>query len=72
MLPYFDAALNEQCHQYSECGPLSAFVEAGKPVFGVEYRLETGEFCEAANRRNFNFLLKRLALDAWREPCRGT
>ena len=71
LLPYFDAALNEQCHQYSECGRLSAFVEAGKPVFGVEYRLETGEFCEAANRRNFNFLRKRLALDAWREPCRG-
>jgi hypothetical protein len=71
LLPYFDAALNEQCHQYSECGRLVPFVEAGKPVFGVEYKLETSEFCARANARNFNFLKKKLALDAWREPCRG-
>jgi hypothetical protein len=69
--PYFDAALNEQCHQYSECGRLVPFVDAGKPVFGVEYKLAVGEFCPRANARNFNFLKKRLALDAWRVPCRG-
>jgi hypothetical protein len=71
LLPYFDAALNEQCFQYSECGALKAFVEAGKPVFGVEYKLETGAFCDRANRMNFNFLKKRLALGVWRVPCRG-
>lgn len=71
LLPYFDAALNEQCHRYEECGRLTPFVDAGKPVFGVEYRLETSLFCPKANARNFNFLKKELALDAWREPCRG-
>jgi hypothetical protein len=71
LLPYFDAALNEQCHQYDECGRLDPFVEAGKAVFGVEYRLETDEFCPAANAHDFDFLRKRLALGPWREPCRG-
>jgi hypothetical protein len=71
LLPYFDAALNEQCHQYHECGTLDAFVEAGKPVFGVEYELETSRFCPAANAHDFNFLRKRLALGVWRRPCRG-
>jgi len=69
--PYFDAALNEQCHQYDECTRLDRFVDAGKPVFGVEYRLEIGEFCDAANAHDFNFLKKRLSLGAWRRPCRG-
>lgn len=71
LLPYFDAALNEQCHQYDECGRLDAFVDAGKAVFGVEYKLEVGEFCPAANAHNFNFLKKRFALGTWRRACRG-
>ncbi len=71
LLPYFDAALNEQCHQYDECGRLDPFVEAGKAVFGVEYKLETDEFCPDANAHDFNFLKKRFALGTWRVSCRG-
>jgi hypothetical protein len=71
LVPYFDGAVNEQCHQYRECAVLSAFVEVGKPVLGVEYRLEPAAFCPRANARDFNFLRKRLALGAWRVPCRG-
>jgi hypothetical protein len=71
LIPYFDAALNEQCFQYHECGRLSAFIDAGKPVFGVEYKLDPVTFCPKANAQEFNFLKKRLKLDAWRVPCRG-
>jgi hypothetical protein len=71
LLPYFDAALNEQCHQYAECARLMPFVNAGKPVFGVEYTLGTSAFCPKANARNLNFLKKKWALGAWRVPCRG-
>jgi hypothetical protein len=35
--PVFDWALNEQCGQYDECGQLSAYTEAGKAVWIVEY-----------------------------------
>jgi len=71
LVPYFDGALNEQCHQYRACGRLVPFVDAGKPVFCVEYELPVAAFCPRANARNFNFLKKRLALGAWRVPCRG-
>jgi hypothetical protein len=71
LLPYFDAALNEQCFQYAECTALRRFIEAGKPVFNVEYKLDRSAFCAKATARLFNSLKKRLALDAWRRPCRG-
>jgi hypothetical protein len=71
LLPYFDAALNEQCHQYRECHRLTPFIDAGKPVFGVEYALGATDFCPAANARNFNFLQKHRSLGPWRRACRG-
>ena len=70
LLPYFDYALNEQCFQYDECDLLVPFVDAGKAVFGVEYRLEPDAFCPDANAMDFNFLRKRLSLGAWRIACR--
>jgi hypothetical protein len=72
LLPYFDYALNEQCHQYHECARLRPFVNAGKAVFGVEYRLRPTSFCPQANAEDFNFLRKDLRLRALpRIPCRG-
>lgn len=35
--PYFDFAVNEQCHQYDECGGYAVFTAKGKPVFNAEY-----------------------------------
>ena len=71
LLKYFDFALDEQCFQYSECGKLTRFVDAGKAVFEVEYSLPRSKFCPKANRMNFNSLRKRLALGAWRRICRS-
>ena len=68
--PYFDWALNEQCFEYDECELLLPFIEAGKAVFGVEYELDTTEFCPAANAMNFDWLKKNLDLDAFRVSCR--
>jgi hypothetical protein len=70
LLPYFDFALDEQCFQYHECFKLKPFIEAGKAVFEVEYRLDPPDFCPKANRLNFNSMKKHLSLKAWRHPCR--
>ena len=35
--PYYDFAVNEQCHIYDECGYLDPFVKANKPVYNIEY-----------------------------------
>ncbi len=69
LLPYFDFALNEQCFQYEECNRLRPFVNAGKAVLGVEYKLDTADFCPGASDLGFSFMKKRLALRVWREPC---
>jgi hypothetical protein len=70
LLPYFDVALDEQCFQYRECARLQPFLDAGKPVFEVEYKLLKGQFCPQANEMNFNSLRKRLSLKVWRAACR--
>ncbi len=70
LLSDFDWALNEECFSYNECDLLAPFAEAGKAVFGVEYELDTADFCPQANAMNFDFLKKHWNLDAWRESCR--
>jgi hypothetical protein len=70
LIDYFDFALNEQCHQYHECDRLDRFVDDGKAVFGVEYKLKKPAFCPQSNAHDFNFLKKRLGLGPWRRPCR--
>ncbi len=66
----FDWALNEQCFQYDECEMLLPFIAAGKAVFGVEYAGESTDFCPQANRMNFDWLKKKIDLDAWQQRCR--
>jgi hypothetical protein len=71
--PWFDYTVNEQCHQYNECGNLSTgFVAAGKPVFNVEYNKSPGSFCPKANgTENFNAIKKKVDLfDLPYKPCR--
>lgn len=72
LLAHFDWALNEQCFEYEECETLLPFIEAGKPVFHVEYELETDQFCQQSLAFGFNSMKKRWNLDAWRVACDDT
>jgi hypothetical protein len=70
LINYFDWQLNEQCFQYNECDLLLPFIQAGKPVFSIEYQGDPASFCPRANSMNFDTLKKNLDLDAWRVACR--
>jgi hypothetical protein len=70
LVSYFDWQLNEQCFQYNECDLLLPFIQAGKPVFGLEYQGDLQMVCPQANALNFDVLFKHLELDAWRVSCR--
>ena len=70
LLPYYDWVINEQCIQYNECNLLLPFIQAGKPVFGIEYQGDPDVFCPLVNALNFNFLKKNMELDEWRIACR--
>ncbi len=65
----FDFAVNEECAKYQECDELRVFTASGKPVFHVEYELDTGDFCASARALGFSSMKKKQALDAWRQPC---
>ena len=67
---FFDWALSEECFYYKECRRLEPFVEAGKPVFVIEYNLTPEEFCFQSIDLNFNAMQKKIELDAFRFPCR--
>jgi len=72
LAPYFDYAVNEQCQQYNECGGYTTwFMNAGKAVFQVEYKLQLGKFCPQASAANRNAILKDFDLfDTPYTPCR--
>ena len=73
LAPWFDWAINEQCFQYEECdypdGGYLHFIEAGKPVFQIEYDLAPSDYCAQAIEWGFSAIQKKMALDAWIEPC---
>lgn len=74
LAPYFDYAVNEQCFQYKECdyapnSLVANFIQQGKPVFNVEYKLAKTRFCAQANAWGFSSMKKTYDLDAWMDPC---
>jgi hypothetical protein len=74
LAPYFDYTINEQCFQYNECdyaqnSLVTNFINQGKPVFNVEYKLAKNKFCPQANAWGFSSMKKTYDLDAWMDPC---
>lgn len=68
--PYFDFAVNEQCHQYAECGHYAVFTAKGKPVFNAEYArtwatdaAARAQLCRAARAAELRTLVLAEALD---------
>ncbi|KAI1131469.1 glycoside hydrolase superfamily [Nemania abortiva] len=72
-------AINEQCAEYSECADWAPFVEAGKPVFHVEYTedddatsvspAQLAKACAADGQAGFSSIVKHNSLDNWVVYC---
>ncbi|KAH7409077.1 glycoside hydrolase superfamily [Cadophora sp. MPI-SDFR-AT-0126] len=69
--------VNEQCIEYDECELFKPFIDAGKPVFHIEYPEAApsisanvkSEKCAAATTMSFSTVLKTEALNAWIDTC---
>ncbi len=70
LFPYFDWELNEECFSNNDCDLLLPFIQAGKPVFLIEYHQPPNIFCPPTNALNINGLHKNTGLDAYRTSCR--
>lgn len=77
LLAYVDFSVNEQCHAFEECSLLAPFVEAGKPVFNVEYEERYVQsvtvrerLCREALAQDLHTLILPVALDdSFRFSC---
>ncbi len=77
LVDYYDFSLNEQCHEFDECGQLAPFVAAGKPVLNAEYAPNevaaadrAATVCAAARTANMRTLILPLVLDdSFRVSC---
>ncbi|WP_199635580.1 endo alpha-1,4 polygalactosaminidase [Serratia sp. PAMC26656] len=75
--PWFDMAVNEECHEQSECAGYSVFTRKNKPVFNAEYNEEyitdpsaREALCKAANKNQLHTLVLPLELDdSFRYSC---
>jgi len=72
--------VNEQCVQFSECTTFDPFIDAGKPVFHIEYTDQVqanfvATLCSnsgpADGATNFSTLLKHTSLDGFVQYCNG-
>jgi len=69
LVSFFDWVINEECFSFGECQLLQPFIDAGKPVFVIEYELSPDEFCNSAGEMGFSALYKNWELDAYRFSC---
>jgi len=72
----FDFAVNEQCHEFNECGDYKFFTKNNKPVFNAEYKKSyrtdpaRAGICKAALESNIRTLVLPLDLDGtFRYSC---
>ena len=61
--------MDEQCFECQERDELVPLIKADKPVFEVEYNLQTSQFCTQATALGFSSMRENLALDAPRWLC---
>ena len=77
LVDYFDFAVNEQCHQYTECNLYAPMVAAGKPVLNAEYAARWASnatardsLCTASAAEGLRTLVLPVALDdSFRHAC---
>lgn len=78
VLNEFDFTVNEECFDYKECGDLTPFIEADKPVLQIQYgdkakdrKKVAKKWCGKANDMGFSTLIKGWDLDAKGIDCQN-
>lgn len=76
VLPLVEWAMTEGCIQTNDCATFTPFIDAGKPVFHIEYPPGAGEFVSAAlvamdcgAPAGFSSILKATELNDWIQVC---
>ncbi|KAF7192788.1 hypothetical protein HII31_05887 [Pseudocercospora fuligena] len=76
-----DYEVNEQCQDYDECDTVRPFINANKPVFGIEYTKKEStipdqetidKICDNDSAEGFSTLIKHMNLNDWKISCNIT
>lgn len=70
----FDFAITESCAVEGWCTDFQAFIDAGKPVFAIEYKdtidsIKFQELCKTYTPKKYSMIFKNRELDAFAEYC---
>lgn len=68
----YDFSVLEDCFAYGWCADLQPFIDAGKPVFAIEYtdmRIDFEAACAEADALGLTMILKHRDLDSFRRTC---
>lgn len=79
VLSVVDFSVNEECEAWNECQDFAAFIDAGKPVFHIEYPegapdvddATREKICQAPGSDDFSTVIKTYDLDGWVLYCDG-
>jgi len=74
LLPIMEFHVNEQCVQYGECQKFQPFIDAGKPVFHIEYpdgapNVAADVKAKDCGVTGFSSVMKKINLDSWIDSC---
>jgi hypothetical protein len=72
VLPQADFAVTEDCFDQGWCRDSKNFIDAGKPVFAIEYtdnEIDFAAFCRQAKNVGLSPLLKYRDLGVWEHRC---
>jgi hypothetical protein len=74
LLPSVEFHVNEQCVQYGECDKFQPFIDAGKPVFHIEYPDDAPNVAADVKAKDcgvtgFSSVMKKITLDSWVDSC---
>jgi hypothetical protein len=64
VLPLVDFSVNEQCAQYGECENFHPLIDAGKPVFHIEYPGGDGDLAQSIASSGFSGETKNKSCNA--------
>jgi hypothetical protein len=72
LVDLYDFAITENCFEWNWCSEMSPFIGQNKAVLAAEYT-DTGarpsRFCPKAETLQFDAILKKRNLGAWRRSC---
>lgn len=70
LVPAMDFSIVEECFKYKECDQYLPMTKAGKPVFQLEYKVDSKKSCEQAKKNKFSLInYSKLNLDGSGKAC---